>query len=262
MRKLIFVFSLAIIILSVNNFVSAAAVDLIMESETSDTGAAATSTGTEAKDFGLSLMGGNEIVTNISNQSLSFLGKAGKFFSRVPDYIMSGFNFLYNLSANINISPVNFLINWLKQIIQDIGSGIYNISALSGFALDSATDWLGKTLMILGALILLITAGFILIKLFKIPLLRKFLLLGLVGAVIIISLFLGARYVISSLLSNISQNKITEIGKTVEQEVKNIDASAISQELKDKTGSLADSASSTVNSAKGWVNRVKILAGK
>ena len=227
MRKLIsvFVFSLLITILELNNFAFASAAVLTTENET-----AATTSAPAAKDFGLGTSGGNEALNNIAAESLSFLSKTGEFFSRVPDKIWSGINHFSNLSVNINVSPVDFLTQWLKQIIADIGSAIFNISALFGLAMGNVATWLGEILIVLAVLLILITGGFILMKVLKISLIRNFFVVGFIGAAIIIGIFLGTRYVITSLWTNFS-NYQTNNQPTAETDATAVENSIVEQNI-------------------------------
>ena len=160
----------------------------------------------------IALPGQNIFMDAATNKFFSFLQQASDFFSSVPEKIWNGAFALSAYVSQLHLNPVGWLFGWLKSISNFFTNALAGTGSAAAGMASSAVNGLAIALAVIGALLILLAAGFILIKLLQFSSVRYFLTLGIIGAVIITMAF-GVRYVIVSLFSNINTAEISEITK-------------------------------------------------
>ncbi len=220
MRNII-ILSVTIVSLALGAPLFAQALDLPLAEEVTREEQPAPAAG--QKQYGLDFTGNDIQTAQAINAVLVFFKQAGDYFSQAPAKLWSGIIVIGGKTAGFNWhDPLGLITDWIKKITTGAIFIFFGTSEFTAGIFQTALSWLANILSAILLIVILLAAGFVLMKLLKFSLVRNFFITGAIGAVIIAAVFIGARYVVKSFfmgLIKFDQVAVETIAPAAEEDI-------------------------------------------
>jgi len=169
----------------------------------------------EQQRYGLDFTKKDIQATQAINVILAFFQQAGDYFSQASAKLWDGIRAIGGKAVGFNWrDQTKIAAAGIKKIAGGAADVLIGTGNIAAGTWQTALGWLTNILATVLVVVILLVFGFILMKLFQLSLVRNFFFTGLVGAVIIIAVFAGARYVVKSLFVNLTKSDIVAVSET------------------------------------------------